>query len=194
MLASLRSVTPTTEVSAIDASSTTQWWKLIVLAGNSNYYTPGNVHLLGIHETRFKLLNSEIYFCGTQLCFGKKKIFWKRRYWFGKCRGCIQLGGRVCGLAKRRDGMQLEGGVGWDVECGGEVRARGRSSCCIRPGLSCDSMGNPALLYAEFWTCFGWDPHHQTTDARVLVGTPRHHQTTDARVLVGAPTTKRAGI
>ena len=28
------------------------------------------------------------------------------------------------------------------------------------------------LLYAGFEACFGWDPHHQTTGARVLVGTP----------------------
>ena len=39
-----RAITPTTEVSVIDASST-RWWKLIFLAGQSNYYTTNNTHV-----------------------------------------------------------------------------------------------------------------------------------------------------
>eukprot|EP01052_Picozoa_sp_SAG31_P017653 SAG31_NODE_1217_length_9319_cov_20.281345_4_plen_145_part_00 len=42
-----RAVTPTTEVSAIDTSNPKRWWKLIVLAGQSNYYTPNNTRLDG---------------------------------------------------------------------------------------------------------------------------------------------------
>ncbi len=42
-----RAVTPTTEVSVIDASSSTRWWKLIILAGQSNYYTINNTHISG---------------------------------------------------------------------------------------------------------------------------------------------------
>ena len=71
-------------------------------------------------------------------------------------------------------------------------------------------------LYSGFDNCFGWGPRLQTTEARVLVGTPstktqthvfwlgppapNHRrtcfgwgpqpQTTDARVLVGAPSPK----
>ena len=42
-----RTVTPTTETSIIDASSRSQWWKLIVLAGQSNYYDPNNTRYDG---------------------------------------------------------------------------------------------------------------------------------------------------
>ena len=46
-------------------------------------------------------------------------------------------------------------------------------------------------------TCFGWDPRHQTTGARALVGThgtkPQGHQNTGARALVWTHGTKPQG-
>ena len=48
----LRKLTPTSEVSLIDVSEPSKWWKLVTLAGQSNYYDenqtiiPGNDHCL----------------------------------------------------------------------------------------------------------------------------------------------------
>lgn len=42
-----RALTPTTEVSIIDAQDSITWWKLITLAGESGYYTPNATQLAG---------------------------------------------------------------------------------------------------------------------------------------------------
>jgi hypothetical protein len=42
-----RSTTPTTEASVVEASSPTTWWKLITLAGQSNYYDENNTRTDG---------------------------------------------------------------------------------------------------------------------------------------------------
>jgi hypothetical protein len=42
-----RASTPTTEVSIVETISATKWWKLIILAGQSTFYTPNNTRILG---------------------------------------------------------------------------------------------------------------------------------------------------
>lgn len=42
-----RALTPTTEASIIDAADPTRWWKLITLAGQSNYYLPNQTNIPG---------------------------------------------------------------------------------------------------------------------------------------------------
>jgi len=39
-------MTPTSEVSIIDSSDPKKWWKLIVLAGASNYYSANSTQIM----------------------------------------------------------------------------------------------------------------------------------------------------